>query len=205
MKKTKVKMDKPEYLGMSILDISKALMFEFWYKYIEPKYKEKAKPCYMDTDSFVINIFTEDFFEYINNDIEKWFDTSDYDKNDKRPLETGINKKVIGIFKDELGGKNTKKFCASRSKTYSYLMDDDSEKKKAKGTKECIIKCRIKFEDYKDSLLKNNTILRSQLRFKSDLHIVHTEEVNKIAISSNDDKRLQTFNKIKTSTWKKCI
>ena len=91
-----------------------------------------------------------------------------------------------------------KEFCALRAKTYTYLMDDDSEKKKAKGTKKCIIKRRIKFEHYKDSLFYNNTILRSQVRFKSDLHIVYTEEINKIAISSNDDKRLQTFDKIKT-------
>ena len=152
----------------------------------------------MDTDSFVINIFTEDFFEDINNDVGRWFDTSNYDKNDKRPLQIGINKKVIGMFKDELGGKIMKEFCALRAKTYTYLMDDDSEKKKAKGTKKCIIKHRIKFEDYKDSLFKNNTILRSQLRFKSDLHIVYTEKVNKIAISSNDDKRLQTYDKITT-------
>ena len=130
MKKTKVKMNKPVYLGMSILDISKTLMYEFWYEYIKPKYKEKAKLCYMDTDSFVINIFTEDFFEDINNDIERWFDTSNYDKNDKRPLKTGINKKVIGMFKDELGGKIMKEFCAPRAKTYSYLKDDDSEEKK---------------------------------------------------------------------------
>ena len=69
-------------------------MYEFWYDYIKSKYKDKAKLCYTDTDSFVINIFTEDFFEDINNDVERWFDTSNYDKNDKRPLQTGINKKV---------------------------------------------------------------------------------------------------------------
>ena len=74
MKKTKVKINKPVYLGMSILDISKTLMREFWYEYIKPKYQEKAKLCYMDTDSFVINIFTEDSFEDINNDIKKWFE-----------------------------------------------------------------------------------------------------------------------------------
>ena len=82
-----VKINKLVYLGMSILDISKTLMYEFSYEYIKPKYKEKSKLCYMDTDSFVINIFTEDFFEDINNDIEKWFDTSNYDKNDKTPLK----------------------------------------------------------------------------------------------------------------------
>ena len=140
MKKAKVKINKPIYLGMSILGISKTLMYEFCYEYIKPKYKEKAKLCCMDTDSFIINIFTEDFFEDINNDFERWFDTSNYDKNDKRPLQTGINKEVIGIFKDELGGKIMKEFCAPRTKTYAYLMDDDSKKKIAKGTKKCIIK-----------------------------------------------------------------
>ena len=91
-----------------------------------------------------------------------------------------------------------KEFSALRAKKYAYLMDDDSEKKKTKGTKKCIIKRRIMCEDYKDSLFNNNIILRSQLRFKSDLHNVCTEEVNKIAISSNDDKRLQTYDKITT-------
>ena len=91
-----------------------------------------------------------------------------------------------------------KEFCVPRAKTYAYLMDDDSEKKKAKGTKKCIIKRKIKFEDYKDSLFNNNTILRSQLRFKSDLHDMYTEQVNRIALNSNDDKRLQTHDRITT-------
>ena len=102
MKKTKVKMNKPVYLVMSILDISKTLMYEFWYDYIKPKCKDKAKLCYMDTDSFVIHIETEDFYEYITDDVEKWFDTSNYEEVDKRPLPIGENKKVIGLFKDEL-------------------------------------------------------------------------------------------------------
>ena len=105
MKKTKVKMNKSIYLDMSILDISKMLMYESWFDYVKPKYKDKVKLCYMDTDSFVINIFTEEFFEDINNDVERWFDTSTYDKNDKRPLPMGMNKKVIGLSTDELGGK----------------------------------------------------------------------------------------------------
>ena len=79
MKKKKVKMNSPVYLGMSVLDISKTLMYEFWYDYVKPKCKDKAKLCYMDTDSFVINIFTKDFFEDINSDVERWFDTSNYD------------------------------------------------------------------------------------------------------------------------------
>ena len=138
MKKTEVK--KPIYLGMSKLDNSKTLIYEFWYDYVKPKYKDKAKLCYMDTDSFVIHIFTEDFFEDINNDIERWFDTSNYDKNDKKPFQIGMNKKVIEVFKDELGGKIMKEFCALRDKKYTYLMDDDNQKKKAKGIKKCVLK-----------------------------------------------------------------
>ena len=132
-KKKKVKVNKPIYIGMSILDISKTLMYEFWYDYIKPKYQDKAKLCYMDTDSFVIHIKTEDFYEDIANDVEEWFDTSNYDDNG--PLPTGKNKKVIGLFKDELGGKIMKEFVGLRAKTWAYLMDDDSELKKAKGTK----------------------------------------------------------------------
>ena len=101
MKKTKVKMNKPIYLGMSILGISKTLMCEFWYDYIKAKYGERAKLCYTDTDSFVIHIITEDFYKDIANDVDRWFDTSNYDENDKRSLLIGKNKKEIGLFKDE--------------------------------------------------------------------------------------------------------
>ena len=136
IKKSKVKLYKPIYLGMSILDISKTLMYEFWYDYIKPKYQDRAKLCYMDTDSFVIHIKTEDFYEDIANDVEKWFDTSNYDENDKRPLPGGQNNKVIGLFKDELGGMIMKKFVRLRTKAYAYLMDNDSEHKKSKRNKE---------------------------------------------------------------------
>ena len=123
MKKTKVKMNKPVYLGMPIVDIRKTLIYEFWYDYIKPKYKDKAILCYINSDSFVINIFTEDFSEDISNDVERWFDTSNYDENDKRPLQIGVNKKVIGMFEDELGRKIMKEFCALRSKTYTQLKE----------------------------------------------------------------------------------
>ena len=181
----------------------------FGNDYLKPKYKCKAKLCYMDTDSFVINMFTEDFFEDTNNDVERWFETSNYDQNDKRSLPMGMNKKVIEMFKDKLGGKIMKEFCALRAKTYTCLMDDDSEKQKAKGIKKCVIKRRLMFENYKGSLLNNKTILKSQQRFKSNHHDVYTEEVNKIALNSNDDKILQTFDRIVTypygtNTFKVC-
>ena len=140
MKKVEVKMNKPVYLGQAILDISKVLMYKFWYNYIKTKFGDNARLCYMDTDSFIISIKTEDFYKDIANDVKKWFDTSNYDKNDKRPIEIGLNKKVIGKFKDELGRKIMKEFVVLRAKTYAYLLDDNNEIKKAKGTKKCVIK-----------------------------------------------------------------
>ena len=109
-------MNKPAYLGQAILDISKILMYEFWYDYIKPKYGEKAKLCYMDTDIFIIHIETEDFYEYIANDVDRWFDTSGYDENDKRPLPVCKNKKVSGFFKYELNEKIMENLCGPRPK-----------------------------------------------------------------------------------------
>ena len=182
MKKVEVKMNKPIYLGQAILNISKTLMYEFRYDYIKPKYKEKLRLCYTDTDSFVMYIKTEDFYKDIAGDVERWFDTSNYDEKDKRPLPIGKNKKVIGLFKDELGGKIMTEFCALRAKAYAYKLDDDTEKKKAKGTKKCIIKRELMFENYKALLFNDKIILRSQQRFRNDHHRVYTEEVKKITL-----------------------
>ena len=171
MKKTKVKMSKPVYLGLSILEISKTLMYEFCYDYIKPKYQDNAKLCYMDTEIFFINIKTKDFYEDIADDVEKRFYTSNYECNG--PLPTGKNKKVIGLMKDELGGKIMTEFVALRPKTYSYLMDDSGThvtKEKAKRTKKCVIKKLVKFNDDKKFLLKNEIILNLQQRFKSEAH-----------------------------------
>ena len=118
MKKVEVKMNKPIYLGQAILDISKTLMYKFWYDYIKPKYEEKARLCYMDTDSFVIHIKTDD--------VDKLIDTSKYKKDDNKPLPIGINQGVLGKFKDELKGKIMTEFIVLRAKTYAYLLDDDS-------------------------------------------------------------------------------
>ena len=170
-------------------------------KEVKPNYEDRAKPCFADTDSFIIHIITEDFFEDIAGDVKKWFDTSNYDENDKRPLPIGMNKRVYGFFKDELGGKIMKEFVALRAKTYAYLTDDDSEKKKAKGTKDCVIKLELMFKNYKDYLFNGEVILKSQQSFKSNHHKVYTEEVNKIALSSDDDKRLQAFDRIETNPY----
>ena len=194
MKKTKIKMNKPIYLGMSILDISKILMYEFWYDYMKPKYGNDVKLCYMDTDSFVMNIKTEDFHKDIANDVDKRFDTSNYEVD--RPLPTGKNKKVIGLMKDELPGRIMTEFITLRPKAYTYLTDDGKEDKKAKGTKKCVIKRMIKFNDYKNCLLKDKVILKSQQRFISKKHDVYTENINKIALSDNDDKIIVSSDKI---------
>ena len=203
MKKTKVKMNKPIYLGLSILEISKTLMYEFWYDYMKPKYGNKVKLCYMDTDSFIMDIKTNDFYEDIASDIENRFDTSNYEVNTSetsalalRSLPTGKNKKVIGLMKDELGGKIITEFVTLRPKTYAFLTDDGKEDKKAKGTKKCVIKKMIKFNDYKKCQLNDEVILKSQQRFISKKHDVYTENINKIALSNNDDKRIVSPNKI---------
>ena len=194
MKKTKVKMNKPIYLGLSILEISKTLMYEFWYDYMKPKYDNNVKLCYMDTDSFIMNIKTNDFYKDISNDVENRLDTSNYEVN--RLLPTGKNKKISGLMKDELGGKIITEFVTLMPKTYSFLTDDGKEDKKAKGTNKCVIKKKIKFSDYKKCLYSDELIFTSQQRFISKKHDVYTENVNKIALSNNDDKRIVSSNKI---------
>ena len=184
-------MNKPIYLGLSILEISKILMYEFWYDYMKPKYNDNVRLCYMDTDSFIMNIKTNDFYKDISDDVDNRFD---YEV--KRPLPIGKNKKVIGLMKDELGGEIITEFVTLRPKTYSYLTDDSKEDKKAKGTKKCVIKKMIKFDDFKKCLLNDEVTLNSQQRFISNKHDVYTENVNKIALSNDDYKRIVSSNKI---------
>ena len=153
----------------------------------------------MDTDSFVMHIKINDFYKDIASDVQNRFDTSNYEVN--RPLPTGKNKKVIGLMKDELGGKIITEFVTLRPKTYSFLTDDGKEDKKAKdkkakGTKKCIIKKMIKFNDYNKCLLNGKIIFNSQQRFISNKHDVYTENINKIAPSDNGDKRIVLSNEI---------
>ena len=169
-------------------------MYEFWYNYMKPKYNDNVKLCYMDTDSFIMNIKTNDFYVDIASDVENRFDTSNYEVN--RPLPTGNNKKIIGLMKDELVGKIITEFVTLKPKTYSFLTDDGKEDKKATGTKKCVVKKMIKFNDYKKCLLNDEVMLKPQQRFISKKHDVYTENINKIALSNNDDKRIVSLNKI---------
>ena len=184
-------MNKPVYLGQVILDLSKIVMYEFHYDYVVPKYSlEKLKLCYMDTDSLVYDHKTEGFYEDIANDVEARFDTSGYSKTDFRQLPIHLNKKVIGLMKDELGGKIMTEFVALRPKLYSYKKLGGLEDKKCKGIKKCIVKKTLTFEDYKTCLFSDSTEYRSQLMFRSSRHEVHTIEVNKVTLNRDDDKRI---------------
>ena len=196
MGKIKVVMNKPVYLGQAILDLSKIVMYEFHYDFMVPKYGDRLKLCYMDMDSLVYHIRTEDFYADIEDDVQTRFDTSGYIPD--RPLPVGLNKKVIGLMKDELGGKIMTEFVALRPKLYSYIKVDGSEDKKCKGIKKCVVKKTLTFEDYKTCLFNYSTEYRSQLMLRSSKHEVHTIEVIKVVPNRDDDKRISKKDRIST-------
>ena len=173
MGKIKVVMSKPVYLGQAILDLSKTIMYEFHYDYMKRKYRdEDLTLCYMDRDSLIYSIRTEDFYKDIADDVEARFDTSGY-----------------GLMKDELGGEIMREFVRLRPKMYSYKVGN-SEPKKCKGIKKCVVKHMISFDNYKACLFSGESSYRSQLLFRSRKHKVKTLEVNKLALSREDDKRI---------------
>ena len=135
MKKKELDFNKPVYLGMCILDLSKTLMYNFHYNYIKRKYGDKAKLLFTDTDSLMYEIQTEYFYKDISEDIKDRFDTSDYPPNHPSGIPFGFNKKVLGMFKDEVGGKIIDEFVGLRAKSYSYKMLEGKESKKCKELK----------------------------------------------------------------------
>ena len=201
MKKTSLTMNKPVYLGMCILDLSKTIMYDFHYNYIKPKYGAKAKLLFTDTDSFMYEIETEDFYKDISKDVKDRFDTSDYPENHPSGIPTGINKKVLGMFKDEAAGKRIKEFVGLRAKLYSFIMGDGKENKRCKGVKKQVVESSITHEDYKTCLRTGKEQLRKQNILRSYEHEVFTEEVNKIALSALDDKRHILSDGIHTLAW----
>ena len=181
--KTEIKMNKPVYLRQAILYLSKTLMYEFCYDYMRPKYGSKAKLCYMDTDSFVYEIEAEDFYRDIAKDVEKRFDTSGYSKDDNRPLPIGINKKVIGLMKDEL--------VALRAKMYAYRkIDKEVEEKRCKSTTKCVVSEGLTFDDCKTYLFDGKTIYREQMLFENEKQEIYTIIKHKVALNRDDDKRI---------------
>ena len=201
MKKTSLTMNKPVYLGMSILDLSKTLMFDFHYKYIIPKYGNKAKLLFTDTDSFLYEIQTEDFYKDISGDVKDRFDTSDYPEGHPSGIPTGVNKKVLGMFKDEAAGKNITEFVGLRAKLYSYKMEEGKENKKCKGIKKAVVEKSISHKDYKTCLETGKEQLRRQNIIRSYEHTLYTEEINKVALSAADDKRYLLKDSFDTLAW----
>ena len=211
MKKVSLKFNKPVYLGMSILDLSKTLMYDFHYNYIKPKYGDNAKLLFTDTDSLAYEIETKDFYRDISSDVSSKFDTSNYPKDHPSGILTGVNKKVIGMFKDEAAGKQIAEFVGLRAKLYSYRVSDacegtsrveeSYEEKKCKGVKKAVIKKTISFNDYKDCLFNNKPAMRKMNVIRSHLHTMYTETVNKIALSPFDDKRLIREDNIHTFAY----
>src|SRR5688572_3333701 len=200
MKRTKLYYNKPIYLGMSILDLSKTLMYDFNYNYIKNKYGDRAKLLFTDTDSLAYEIKTDDFYTDIAPDIKSWFDTSDYPKDHTSGIETGINKKVIGKFKDEAAGKQIEEFVGLRSKLYSYKLAG-VDHKKCKGVRKNVVKKSINHEDYRNCLFTKREQSRRMNVIRSHQHDIYTEEVNKVALSADDDKRIVMMDGISTLSY----
>ncbi|CAH3019785.1 unnamed protein product, partial [Porites evermanni] len=160
MKKTEIYFDKPVYVGQAILDLSKTLMFDFHYNYIRKKYKNKAELLFTDTDSLMYQIYTDDFYKDISHDIKNKFDTSDYPPNHPSGILTGVNKKVIGMFKDEVAGKQITCFVGLRPKLYSFRIEEDKEVRKCKGIKKNVVKKKLDFDDYVQCLFSGKKEMR---------------------------------------------
>ena len=141
---------------------------------------------------------TEDFYQDINKDIKRTFDTSDYPEKHPSGIKTGINKKVIGKFKDEVAGKQITHFVGLRPKLYSFKVEDNSETGKAKGVKKNVIKNTLSFEDYKKCLFSEEEVMKCMNIIRSKNHDIYSMTVNKLALSPNDDKRLISQDKINT-------
>ena len=201
MRKTKVWMNKPVYVGMSILDLSKTLMFFFLYRYVKKKW-ENVEVLYTDTDSLVLKIETEDFFADISGDVAEWFDTNEYAKDHPAVLE-GLpivkeNKKKIGLMKDECGGKILTEWVGLRPKLYS-LLTEGGEKQKAKGLAKSMINKSLRHENFLKCLRTGENQKRKQCLFRSRDHHIFTENMTKVALSADDDKRIVLGNGV--DTW----
>ena len=201
MGKTKLVFNKPVYVGMCILDVSKTLMYDFHYNYIKPKYGEKALLLMTDTDSLCYELETEDFYKDIAGDVESKFDTSAYPKDHPSGIKTGVNKKVIGMMKDECNGEVMEGFVGLRAKLYATKMNNGVESKKCKGINKVVTKNDIAFKDYKDVLFNQTVQMRKMNVIRSYGHEVYTETVNKTALSGNDDKRLVLLDRIQTMAY----
>ena len=173
-------------------------MFDFHYNYIKKKYKHKAELLFTDTDSLMYHIHTDDFYKDIYYDVIEKFDTSDYPTDHPSGIPTGVNKKVIGMFKDEVAGKQITCFVGLRPKLYSFRIEEDKEVRKCKGIKKNVVKKKLDFDDYVQCLFTGRKEMRKMKIIRSEKHEIYSKEVNKVALSNEDDKRTTLFGKIKT-------
>ena len=191
-------LNRPAYVGMCILDLSKTLMYDFHYNYIKNKYGNKAKLLFTDTDSLTYEIETEDVYKDFWNDKDR-FDNSDYPEDS--PYFNKTNKKVIGKFKDEAAGIPVVEFIGLRSKMYSYIKDNGNCGKTAKGIKKNIIKNKIKHENYKQTLFENKQMHHTMKTIRSINHQLESYELNKVSLSCFDDKRYISNDGIKSYAY----
>ena len=204
MKRTELVLNKPIYLGMSILDISKNLMYNFHYEYIKPKFGSKSQLLFTDTDSLCYEIETEDVYKDISPDVSKWFDTSNYPKNhvdqdgNRSAIPVGLNKKVPGLFKDECGGKIMTELAALRSKLYACNVEGVGESKRCKGVKTSTVKKDITLANYRECLYSGIPQTRSMCVIRSRGHNLYSERITKVALCPKDDKRVILEDKIST-------
>lgn len=201
MKPEKIVLDKPIYIGFSVLELSKKHMYDFHYSIIQPHYRDLVKLCYTDTDSFIYKIHTSDFYYDLQKHFLAYFDTSNYSPSNPYNLSL-LNKKVPGLFKDEMGGKIINEFVGLRPKLYC-IQSEKVTLKKAKGVKKCVVR-DINKSDYEKTLISGELIRKQNLLFKSLKHEILTRSVNKVVLSSNDDKRLISKNSIETVAWGNC-
>lgn len=192
MNKTCITFDKPMIIGMSILDISKVLMYDFHYKFMKTKYDEKLQLLYTDTDSLIYNIYTEDIYTDMKQNID-FFDTSDYPANNEYGIPLA-NKKVLGKFKDECNGEIMEIFLALKSKNYVYKMHDSTVVKKLKGVPKNTIEKKITFEDFYNCLFHNDKIFKTSNLIHSKKHEIFSIKQNKLALSPLDEKRYTISN-----------
>ena len=200
MANTNVKITKPIYIGACVLDTSKIPMYDFHYNYIKKNYGNQAKLLDIDTDGVKYHIITEDVYKDMNKNIDV-FDTSNYPVDHKSGIISGVNKKVPGKFKDELGGEIINEYAGVRSKLYAYLTLNNGEQKKAKGIKKYAIKNKLLFKDFKDCVLNKTTKRITQSNIRSYDHKVYTEIINKVALNWYDNKRYIMENGIDTLSW----
>ena len=202
MKNTEVYFNKPVYIGQAILDLSKTLMFDFHYNYIKKKYKHKAELLFTDTDSLMFHIHTDDFYKDMYYDVIQKLDTSDYPTDHPSGIPTGVNKKVIGMFKDEVAGKQITRFVGLRPKLYSFDIEEDKEVRKCKGIKKNVVKKKLDFNDYVKCLFSGEKEMRKMKIIRSEKHDIYSKEVNKIALSNEDDKRQVLKDKVHTLAFR---